>query len=212
MPSNSECHVVGSKPCMQPGIRRPFEPGFVGECDQLVWFRVCGSSPAYLASIFTSGFLLVRLCLHLFAIWLHLEAAANRAEGISAGSYTGPPAVLSEPSEASTWDVVPPLPATPERRTKLLGHKDPRYPIPLPTTTWPGAFLIFPRLALSFAIAFQVLHPPSVQEPYVLGTLAVGQGQSSKAVSGTVYRWLHTSSVKTAMGTSVVQVPPTPSR
>ncbi|CAK9063785.1 unnamed protein product [Durusdinium trenchii] len=59
-----------------------------------------------------------------------LEAAASRAEGISAGSYTGPPAVLTEPSEASTWDAV--------------------------------------------------LHPPSVQEPYVLGTLAVGLGQFSK--------------------------------
>ena len=34
LPSNSECHVAGSR------IHRPFEPGFVGECDQLVWFRV----------------------------------------------------------------------------------------------------------------------------------------------------------------------------
>ena len=163
------------------GIHRPFEPGFVGECDQLVWFRVCGSSPAYLASIFTSGFCLCAFACISFAIWLHLEAAANRAEGISAGSYTGPPAVLSEPSEASTWDVVPPLPATPERRTTSWAQGSARSN----SSAYDDVARSIPDLPEACIELCNRLSgtPSSVPELYEPGTLAVGQEQFRKAVS-----------------------------
>ena len=201
----------GLKALYAAGIRRPFEPGFVGECDQLVWFRVCGSSPAYLASIFTSGFCLCAFACISFAIWLHLEAAANRAEGISAGSYTGPPAVLSEPSEASTWDVVPPLPATPERRTTSWAQGSARSN----SSAYDDVARSIPDLPEAcIDLCNRLSGTPSSVRARALRAWNAGcwAGAVLEGSLRHCLRWLHTSSVKTAMGTSVVQVPPTPSR
>ena len=186
MPSNSECHVVGSKPCMQPGFVDLLNLVSWGSATN--WFGLGCAAP--LLPIWPPFLPLDFACAPLLASPLRFGCTLRLLPTVPRASLLDPtlgrrpccPSLLR--LLLGTWSLRCQLLLRGELH---LGHKDPRDPIPLPTTTWPGAFLIFRRLALTFAIAFQVLHPPSVQEPYVLGTLAVGQGQSSKAVSGTVY-------------------------